>query len=227
MTTDQNLERLADTYRGRGYDVVVRPRPDQLPPFAADFVVEIAARRGPADGVLVAVRKDRDEVAADGEMQRYAEVTGAHPGWRFDLAVIGSEPPPQRYEPVHELSDGEIVRAIEQSEELSRMGFERPAVVAAWAALEAAMRMRLRSFGQDADWGANLREMVRELYSAGVLSPDEFRRVVAATRLRNQLVHGFAPTPNGAGEITSVMIPLLCSIARRLVDESRLAEQPV
>ena len=59
---------MADLYLGQGYDVNVWPSPDQLPPFARDFKVEVVARRG-TEGVLVAVRKDRDAVAADANMQ--------------------------------------------------------------------------------------------------------------------------------------------------------------
>src|SRR6476660_1437036 len=91
----QELKRVADVYRGQGYDVTVRPSPDQLPPFAKDFKVEIVGRRG-AEGVLVAVKKDRDEVAADGNMQRYAEITGTQPGWRFDFAILEAENPKAR-----------------------------------------------------------------------------------------------------------------------------------
>jgi hypothetical protein len=85
----QELKRVADAYRGQGYDVIVRPNPDQLPPFAKDFNVEIVGRRG-AEGVLVAVRKNRDEVAADNDMQRYAEITGTQPGRTISRTLFGN-----------------------------------------------------------------------------------------------------------------------------------------
>src|SRR5947209_8390187 len=119
------LERVADAYRGRGYDVTVRPGPEQLPPFATDFRVEIVGRRG-AGGVLVAVRKNRDEVAADGNMQRYAEVTGTQPGWRFDLAVLEAENPKAReVGGAQEFSADDITRSLEEAGELSRTGHTR------------------------------------------------------------------------------------------------------
>ena len=220
MDLEQELNRVADPYRARGYDVTVRPRPDQLPPFAKDFRVEIVARRA-AEGVLVAVRTNRDELAADGDIQRYAEVTGNHPGWRFDFAILEAENPKAReVRGSREFSSDDVSQSLEQAGELNRLGFSRFAVIAAWAALEAAMRMRLRALGQEAGWGSMPQQMLRELYSAGALSPDEFRRVETASQLRNQIVHGFALQPAQAGNSEAAVVQLLSDLARRLVSES-------
>jgi hypothetical protein len=223
MDYEQELNRLADTYRGHGYDVTVRPGPDQLPSFAKDFRVEILGRRG-AEGVLVAVRKNRDEVAADSSMQRYAEITGAQLGWRFDFAILESEKPNAREgRGAKELSEDDINKSLDQARELSRIGFTRFAVVAAWATLEAAMRMRLRALGQEAGWGSMPRQMTRELYSAGALSPDEFRRIESASQLRNQIVHGFASQLSEPGDSEAAMVEVLSNVAHRLVSESQPA----
>src|SRR4051812_47775358 len=92
MDFERELHRLADLYRGQGYRVTIRPGPEELPPFAKDFKVEIVGRRGD-DGVLVAAKRNRTGVAGDVDMTRYAEVTGAQKGWRFDLAVLEAEEP--------------------------------------------------------------------------------------------------------------------------------------
>ena len=119
MDYEQELNRLADAYRAQGYDVTVRPGPDRLPPFAKDFRVEILGRRG-AEGVLAAVRKNRDEVAADGNMQRYAEITGAQPGWRFDFAILESEKPNAReVRGAKELSEDDINKSLGQARYLA------------------------------------------------------------------------------------------------------------
>src|ERR1700678_3301807 len=90
MDFAQELNRVADIYKGQGYQVIVRPGAEALPPFAKDFQVEILARRGDG-GVLVSVKKNHAEMQADTDMQRYAEVTGAQPGWRFDFVILESE----------------------------------------------------------------------------------------------------------------------------------------
>jgi uncharacterized protein YutE (UPF0331/DUF86 family) len=225
MDNGQELKRVADVYRDQGYDVTVRPGPDRLPAFAKDFRVEIVGRRG-SESVLVAVRKDRDEVAADNDMQRYAEVTAAQPGWRFDFAILEAENPKAReVRGARELTQDEIAQAVEQADKLNRIGFPRFGVVAAWAALEAAMRMRLRASGRPAGWASASRQMVKELYSAGHLTPDEFRQIETASQLRNQIVHGFAPQADEPEDSAGAMVRLLIEVAGRLADESQPMRQ--
>ena len=227
MDFGQELKQVADAYRVQGYDVIVQPRPDQLPAFANDFRIEIVGRRG-GEGVLVAVRKNRDELAADSGMQRFAEITGSQPGWRFDFAILEAENPNAReIRGAREFSVDDITRSLEQAKNLSHAGFTRAAVISAWAALEAAMRMRLRAFGQKAGWGSLPRQMVKELYSAGLLSPDEFRRVEIANQFRNQAVHGFVPQSAEPGDSEAELVQVLNDLADRLVIESQPAKQAV
>jgi uncharacterized protein YutE (UPF0331/DUF86 family) len=220
MDFGEELKRVADVYRRQGYNVTLRPGPDQLPPFAGDFKVEIVGRRG-SEGVLVAVKKNRDEVAADSNMQRYAEITGSQPGWRFDLAILEAENPKARdFRGAREFTDEDIRHTLVEAGEINRMGFSRFAVVAAWAALEAAMRLRLRASGQEAGWGSVPRQMLKELYSAGLLSPDEFHRIEQAFQLRNQVAHGFTFPSSEPGNPDATVVEFLSDIARRLVSES-------
>jgi len=226
MDFEQELTRLADVYRGHGYGVTVRPGPDQLPPFAKDFRVEIVGRRG-AGGVLVAVKKNRDDFAADSNMQRYAELAAAQPGWRFDFALLEPQTLGARESRgAKEFSDDDIVVSLDQAEQLSRTGFSRAALVTAWAALEAAMRMRLRASGQKAGWGSMPREMVRELYSAGLLSPDEFQQIETALQRRTQIVHGYSSQPDDSDTPEADLVRVLGDVTRRLVSESRPVKQP-
>jgi hypothetical protein len=45
MNIQQRLNHVVDRYRAQGYQVVIRPGPEDLPPFAKDFKVEIVATR--------------------------------------------------------------------------------------------------------------------------------------------------------------------------------------
>jgi uncharacterized protein YutE (UPF0331/DUF86 family) len=225
MDFEQELSQVAEGYRNQGYDVIVRPGPDELPAFARDFKLEIVGRRG-TEGVLVAVKRNREEVAADVNMQRYAEATTAEPGWRFDFAILEPEKN-SRFREIRgasEFTNQDVSRSLDQAQQLSGMGFSRAALITAWASLEAAMRMRLRALGQEAGWGSMPRQMMKELYSAGVLPPDEFNRLELAFQLRNQIAHGFSsPVESEARDD----VRLLGEIARRLVSESQAETQPV
>ena len=220
MDFELELNKVADGYRSQGYIVAVRPGPDQLPDFAKGFRIELLAQRG-TERALVAVRKDRDDLAADRDIQHYAEAVTSQPGWRFDFAILEAENPKARdLRGATEFSDEDIAFSLEQAEKLSGMGFTKPAVIVTWAALESAMRMKLRATGRDAGWGSIPRQMVKELYSDGQLSPDEYHTIELATALRNRIVHGFS----SESDAESAVVPLLSVIARRLLDSSRLVK---
>jgi hypothetical protein len=177
MDFEKELKRVSGVYAAQGYQVVLRPRPEDLPSFAKDFKIEILGKRA-AEGVLVAVKRNRDEMAADPNMPQYAEITSAQPGWRFDFVILEAEQPGAREaRGAQEFSGEEINGELAQAEHLVGTGFVRPAVITAWAALESAMRMRLRADGEQAGWGAMPRSMMNELYSSGVFSRDEFTQL--------------------------------------------------
>jgi hypothetical protein len=220
MNIEQRLNQMADRYRAQGYKVVVRPGPDDLPDFAKDFKVEIIATRD--DGsVLASVKDKQSDLEADREIPRYAEVTSTQPDWRFDVFVLGSEsqPMPDKRE-AKEPSEEDIRRALEDVERMLQAGFEQQALIAAWAALEAAMRRRLRAEGEEAGWGSSPRTMLNELYSDGALQNSDFRHLEELFGARSAIVHGFTiPVIEGSDVL------FLVETARRLLDESRFTKK--
>ena len=80
MNIEQQLNTLADGYRSRGFQVVVRPGPDDLPPFARDFKVEILAK-GPDVNALASVKTTPAELEADPNLE-VRESIEKQPGWR-------------------------------------------------------------------------------------------------------------------------------------------------
>jgi hypothetical protein len=200
--------------------VAVRPKAEDLPPFAKDFKVEIVGKRGP-DGVLVAVKKDRDQLAADANMPRYAEITGAQSGWRFDFVILEAENSIAReVRGAQEPSDDKITESLAGAEHLFRAGYPNPAMLTAWAGLEAAMRRSLRDAGETAAWGNPPRTMLNELYSAGTFSVEEFHQLETLYRLRNEIVHGFA-----AQAVDGAALQFLIETTRRLLAESQAEKQ--
>jgi uncharacterized protein YutE (UPF0331/DUF86 family) len=220
MDFEQELKQVAALYSSQGYQVVQNPGPKDLPDFAKDFKVEIVGRRGDR-GVLVSVKKNRQTMAADKDMPRYAEITTGHPSWRYDFAILEAEEPGAREaRGAQDFSGEDVIRTTAEAEELARMGFLRAAIFTAWSALEAAMRMRLRALGETAEWGTMPRELLNELYSSGLLDGDEFSHLERLFQVRNQIVHGFtSPTSEGG------MVAFLAGLARRLVEESRPVKQ--
>ncbi len=221
MSTDQRLNQVAESYKAQGYQVVIRPGPEALPPFAKDFKVEILAVR-PDVSVLASAKDTPADLADDPNVPEYAEITGKQKGWRYDLFIMGGDGPPPTTEKrkVPELSEDDIVKALDEVDRMHQAGYVAPSLGAAWAALEAAMRRRLRAEGQNAGWGALPRTMLNELYSAGVFSNTTFRNLEGLFQLRSEVVHGFA-----ASVIEPSAVRFLVDTARRLLTESQPKRQ--
>src|SRR5262249_28733669 len=103
---------------------------------------------------------------------------------------------------------------LEEAERVQAVS-PRAAFVLAWGALEAAMRRYAQRVGVNGKIGTKPLLMVRELYSQGYVSPDDFARLEATRRLRSEIVHGLAPP-----EVDAATVHAVVNLARRLLDES-------
>src|SRR4029077_8770412 len=124
-----------------------------------------------------------------------------------------SQPMPDKRE-AKEPSEEDISRALDDVERMLQAGFDQQAFIAAWAALEAAMRRKLHAEGEEAGWGTSPRTMLNELYSGGALQNSDFRHLEELFQARSAIVHGFA-TP----VIERSDVPFLIETARRFLDE--------
>jgi uncharacterized protein YutE (UPF0331/DUF86 family) len=221
MKIDQQLNSVADKYRTLGFNVVLRPGPADLPPFAKDFQVEMVATK--EDGsALVAAKNSPLEFEADPNVARYAEITERQSGWRFDVFVLGPDyPVTKEIQESSELSDEDLRRGLVEAERMLQAGFVAPSLLAAWAMLESVMRRLLQAEGEESGWGNSPRTLLNELYSDGVLSTAVLRELEGIVRLRNALVHGFS-----APAIEPAKVQFLIETARRLLTESQAVKQP-
>lgn len=222
MDVEQRLTQIADRYRSQGYQVVMRPSPKDLPDFAQAFHVEMVAHR--KDGsALVSAKKSPRELEADPNVAKYAELTDKHPGWRFDVVVLGPNDeatmPDKR--DAKEPSEEDFRHRIETVQRLLDEKVNQQALVLAWSVLEAAMRRRLQAEGEDAGWGSSPRTMMNELLSTGALSNSVFRDLEGLFQARSAIVHGFT-TPVIEPSAVAIILDTAC----KLLDESKLVKQP-
>jgi hypothetical protein len=221
MDIEQRLNQIADRYRNLGFKVILHPTASDLPPFAKDFKVEILATK--EDGAVLTVAKSSpSELQADPEVARYAEITNRQPGWRLDVFVLGPDTPsmPEKRD-VQEPAEDDIRRTLDDAQRMMQGGFANQAVIAAWAALEAAMRRKLAAGGRKAPFGTSPRTMLNELFSAGIFSNSVFRDLEGLFQLRNIIVHGFA-----VPEFPPSSVEFLLNTALRLLEGSQQAKQP-
>src|SRR5438270_11412424 len=84
------LERIAKRCRDEGYDLIVHPRGDQVPHFAAGFELDLIATRG-NEGVIVEIKTNRIDLSHEPQVTRLAQIVNAQPGWRLDVVVLEPE----------------------------------------------------------------------------------------------------------------------------------------
>ena len=214
MNIEQRLNYVADRYRSLGFKVVLRPGPDDLPPFAKDFKVEILAAG--ADGnVLASAKASPLELEADRDLTRYTEIIEKQPGWRFDLLVLGPENGlPTKERQASEPSEDNIRRMLDEVERMLQAGFVASSFALAWGALEAAMRRCIRAGGGEAGWGYDARTLLNELYSSGAISTSVLRKLEGLFQVRSAIVHGYS-----APAVEPGAVRFLVDTARRFLTE--------
>lgn len=217
MNMERELRQLADGYRTEGYQVTVHPRPDDLPAFVADWQPDILARRGD-HGVLVLVRKHRDDLAAIPDLTRRADAVQAQPGWRLDVVILEGEDPLDRIlRQAAEPTPEQIHQRLDRAAASAAAGQLDLACLSAWAALEAAMRQTRDRAGLNGR--ARPDSLLTTLYSNGYLSREELHQLREASRVQTQLAHGFVPRAFDPDLVTEVI-----RVARKLVNDPALAE---
>jgi hypothetical protein len=187
MNQREALEKVAEQYRGEGYDVV-EPSAADLPSFLVGRGVDLIARRGD-ERVAIHV-KSRGQLYDLWASEQAAGQAGAD-GWRFDLVVY----PPATEDVALNGAGGGVEYAdtlIEEAERLLGLPSLRAAFLIAWSAAEAAMRevARREAIPLDAETPQFL---VKTLYTNGILSREEYDRLQQGLGLRTSIAHGVPP----------------------------------
>jgi hypothetical protein len=210
------LERVAKRYQDEGYDVIVHPHVDQVPPFAAGFQLDLVAARG-IQSVVVVIKTNRIDLSNDPQITRLAEIVNAQPGWRLDLVVLESETALQKAaQEAVEPSDEQLAEILKTADDLTEKGYVPYACVIAWGGLEAAMR-RLRD-DSELYGRTTPTELLRSLYGNGFLSREQFQRLKESYKIRTQVAHGLVPP-----QVDPELVRYVTAIARDLVSGKEVA----
>jgi hypothetical protein len=181
------VQRVADEYRGKGYQVTVEPTPDALPPIVGDYRPDLVAV-SPQESVVVEVKVKGDRSPSE-RFSELARRIGEEPGWRFAL-VIG-DPTEAGQLPVEAASM--TLDDVERSENAAgQIAAQSPtgAFLILWAAVEALLRMVAKR-GQLPLERVPTSILIRDLYSAGELSAEDFEAAIDLQQVRNSVAHGF------------------------------------
>jgi hypothetical protein len=181
------LEQVARDYATEGFEVEVHPGPDSLPEFLSGLRPDIIARRDGQNVVVqVAIGTPVNEAEEVSEVARRIE---GHPDWRLD--VVHVEPAADPRSTGHDsLQHDEILLHLQAAGELDERGFADAALLIAWSAAEAALRMLALDHGLTID-PTRPRELLRGLATAGVLEQEDYAALMRGFEARNKAAHGF------------------------------------
>jgi len=198
----QRLERIADDYRSKGFDVLVEPTGSDLPPFLGDHHPDLIARRG--DERLVIEVKPSPSDSPPNQVRELAERIKREPGWR--LVLIAGSPAEELMpgERLSLLSDTEVEQNLRQVSLLLASGQREEAILLAWASIEGQLRSQAKREEIPLP-RPDTPTLLRQLVSLGLVDRDQHRLLSSAYRTRSAVAHGFKPD----GDIDSMVRSLL------------------
>lgn len=207
----QQLERIAEEYRSKGYDVLVEPSGRDLPRFLGDHQPDLIARRGD-ERLVIEVKSSASEAERD-RVRFFAERIESEPGWK--LVLIATSPTEELLpgERLSLLSQPEIGQQLEQARSLLASGHGETALLLAWAAIEGQLRTMAMEEGIQLP-RPDTPTLLRQLVSLGLVDREQHRLLTDANRSRGAVAHGFRPDRESA-EITA-MVEALLKLSRDL-----------
>ncbi|MEP6495914.1 MAG: hypothetical protein ABJF01_24755 [bacterium] len=209
------LERIADEYRRRGYEVIVEPNGTDLPLFLAGAIPDMIARRA-NERLVIEVKNSPSEVDR-AQVDTIAQRIANEPGWQFVLMATGPQrtvDPPESIA----LDEAGIKGRLDEASALLNTGHVEAALMLAWAATEAVMRLLVAKhhLGIDRDDASTL---IRSLVSEGYIDEDGFRLLNEAFRLRSAVAHGRRPIRGDVAADANKTARTLSQLSRSLLQE--------
>ena len=207
------ISRIAEDYRRRGFDVIERPSPAQLPPFLTGYRADLIAR-GEDQSVVIDV-KVGTETSVAGRFQEIAARVNQQPGWRYGLVYVDPSDPDQLTE-AEPAPLPDLERRAHDAESVLRAGQPEAAFLLLWSAAEGVLRLLGRRAALPVE---NLPSsaLIRELYSTGEISRTDFDTLIRLLPIRNNLTHGFS------AETADVSVEDLKDVTNSLLHEVRTA----
>lgn len=185
-TIQRKIREVAREYRAKGFDVATQPSASQLPPALAGFRPDLLVV---SETEHVVVEVQTASLARKGNaLQELATAIQGLEGWRLELVLTKPRP-----------------EAVQVQTELLRKHIEAASAVAdvdigaGWVHLWVAVELTLLDLldrPQSATRSPG--HLVKEAFSLGILSVEQYHLFMSAGQLRNQLAHsigeGLAPT---------------------------------
>ncbi|HKA54462.1 MAG TPA: hypothetical protein VKJ47_12455, partial [Candidatus Binatia bacterium] len=153
----------------------------------------------------------------DPRVRDLARLLHAKPGWNFELIVVGGEEKPGTPEGAHSFGRQDILRSIEAAEKVLGSGSSEAALLLAWSALEATVRLLTEEEGLVLD-SLSPADVLKQAVTNGVISKEDYNFLINAMKYRNALAHGFRP-----GDFDSALVRDLIGTTKHLLESAAVS----
>ena len=194
METATSLERLraksiADRYRGKGYEVIEEPAPNQLPDFLTGYRPDLILRKG--DESIVVEVKSRESLIGYPKLVDLDERLRSQPGWKLSLVLVDTGDDIRAHRESCLLTREDVVSLIEESERLLADGLVEAALLRCWAGADAIVRIILDEEGEDPPGYVASGSALTQIMWEGLIHRDDYMRLRRILPYRNAYAHGF------------------------------------
>lgn len=222
MKTTEQLEKrkqksVANRYRKDGYRVIIEPL--EMPAFLQNTQVDMVALSD-TDNVLIEV-VSQETIKNSKKIENLALLAQKQDGWRFELIVTN-----HKEEKLRDISMQEINSRLEQASNILENNNAEAALLFAWSAAEATMRVIATEDGLKPKTRSPI-QLTKTLYSYGSIGPSAYETLLASAEMRNRIAHGYKQetVTRTVYKITSNLIEECYHLIRRINEDGDVSDE--
>lgn len=170
-------------------------------------VIEVTNSRNKESEASVAIRAERFNISDKKNVANFVASVQA------DIQYDESDPPDSSKVTEQTLDIEEIHKRLREISTLMKEGHNGAALVLAWSAFEAAMRLTADKLGLSAE-RRSPSALIRSLLTYNLLDQDEYRSLTEVLQIRNSVAHGFKP-PKTLLDLIQRLIDLTHGLIKR------------
>jgi uncharacterized protein YutE (UPF0331/DUF86 family) len=200
VNLEEKIKEIVNEYSQKGYTVFSNTNISSIPNFLRNFSPDIIAISD-NDKVVIEV-KTKYSLSKSKDLEDLANLINQQEGWRFELVIVSSHEKQDKES--KELTINEIINMINDAEKLLNNHHVRASYILTWSSIEAIARKKLKSENIISE-DNNPIKIIKNLYTFGLISRDEYELLHTHSKLRNLVVHGFK-APNLDAQKSQVLI---------------------
>ena len=199
---------MAAEYQAKGYKVSRDAPLEFLPGYRADLLLE------KGDEKKVIAVKTRPSLAANPAFRQFERIIKAQPGWSFELLLVGEPERLDAGENPQPLDESGILNRLDQAETALNAGLPDAALLLAWAAAQALVRMMVEAEGVAIRRVTIPDYVLSQAVYLGAIDRDNADLLRRIAECRNAIAHGFE-----VNDFTGALVVELIAMVKSLLRE--------